>query len=198
MTRNGHFFLAALISIASTGCTDKSAQDQQISAAEEAQLAVQARAGDAEAAKQLEQLQKKRATVVQHEPEFAPDIRDGWQWSAAEVAALTTRAKSGDMEAADRLHQYYSINEDRANTVFWQDWLFKRGDPGAIERRVHQLYSASQKRSSDDPRKLAVLKEAARLERSVTADGVKNPFLEKIRSEIAAIEKTRFAPLPDG
>lgn len=191
MTRNCHFLLTALLLAASMGCTDRDPQEQRIGAVEEAQLAVQAQAGDAEAAKQLEQIQKMRAAMPQNEAEFTPDIRDGWQWPAEEVVALIKRAKSGDMEAADRLHQYYSVHEDEAQIAYWEEWLFKRGDPGAIRMRVHRLYSASEKRPSGDPLKLVELKEAERLERSVTAKGVENLFLDTIRSEIAALEGAR-------
>jgi hypothetical protein len=191
MTRNSHFLLTALLLTASMGCTDRDAQTQHIDAAQEALLAGQAQAGDAEAAKKLEQIQKARSAMPQGETEYAPDIRDGWQWSADEVAALIKRANSGDMKAADRLHQYYSVHEDEAQIAYWEDWLFKRGDPGAIEMRAHRLYSASGKRPTSDPRKLVELKEAERLERSVTADLADNPFLDKMRSEIAVIERSR-------
>lgn len=188
MTRNSHFLLMALLLAASMGCTDRDSQEQPISAAEEAQLAVQAQAGDAKAAKRLEQIQKTRVAMPRNEAEYSPDIRSGWQWSAEEVAALTRRAEAGNMEAADRLLQYYSVHENRAKMDYWEDWLFKRGDPGAIRQRTQRLYSASEKRPSGDPRKLAELKEAERLERSVAADGDENLFLDRIRSEIVAIE----------
>lgn len=191
MTRNCHFLLTVLLLAASMGCSDRDAEKQHFSAAEEAHLSVQAQEGNAEAAKKLEQIQKMRSAKPRNEAEYAPDIRDGWQWPAEEVAALTRRAEAGDMIAADRLLQYYSVHENDAKIDYWEDWLFKRGNPGAIRSRVHRLYSASKKRSSDDPRKLVELKEAERLERSVTADRADNPFLNKIRSEVAAIEGSR-------
>jgi hypothetical protein len=178
----------ALLLAVSAGCSDGESQKQQIGAAEEAFLAVRAQEGDTEAAKKLEKIQKMRAASPQDGTEVAPDIRDGWQWSADEVAALTKRANSGDMEAADRLLQYYSVHEDAARIGYWEDWLFKRGHPGAIRSRAYRLYSASEKRSSDDPLKLIELKAAERLERSVATDDEKL-FLNKIREEISVLEK---------
>ncbi len=180
--------LIALLLVIPAGCSDRSSQEQRLSAVDEAQLAVQAKAGDAEAAKKLDQIQKGRAAMPQNELGFAPDIRDGWDWPAKEVAALIKRAKAGDVEAADRLHQYYSVHEDEVNMAYWEDWLFKRGDLGAIEMRVHRLYSASERRSSDDPQKLVELREVERLERLVTAERGKTPFLDKIKSEITVLE----------
>ena len=190
--RQIHLFVPIAVLLSATmGCSDRTKQDQHIGATEEAQLSVQAQTGDAKAAKKLEQLQKARDAMLEGEQLFAPDIRDGWQWSAEEIAALTKRAKSDDMEAADRLHQYYSVHEDEANIAYWEAWLFKHGDPGAIERRAHRVYSASQERSSDDPRKLRELKEAERLWQSATAERRDNPFLDKMRSEIASIEGSK-------
>ena len=46
MTRNSYFLPMALLLVTSMGCTDRDSEEQRISAAEEAQLAVQAQAGD--------------------------------------------------------------------------------------------------------------------------------------------------------
>lgn len=191
MTRNFQLLLIAMLSATATGCTDRDTQNRPIGAAEEAQLAAKAQAGDAKAARRLEQIQKMRAAMPPHDTEYSPDILSGWQWSDEEVTALTRRAEAGNMEAADRLLQYYSVHENRAKMDYWEDWLFKRGDLRAIRQRAQRLYSASEKRSSSDPRKLAELKEAERLERSVSVNGDKNLFLERIRSEIVAIEKSQ-------
>lgn len=123
--------------------------------------------------------------------EVAPDIRDGWQWSAAEVAALTRSAQSGDVAAANKLFQYYSVHEDRAKMTYWEDWLFKRGDPGSTELRVHRIYSTARQRDDDDPRKLAELQEAEQLWLSVHPENMDNPFLDRLRSEIASVKGTR-------
>ena len=182
----------ALLVSATVGCTDRTTQNQHLSATEEAQLSIQAQAGDEEAAIKLERLQKAREAMPESDLAVAPDIRDGWQWSEKEIAALTKRAKSGDMKAADRLHQYYSVHEDEANISYWEEWLFKRGDRGATQNRALKLYSASQKRRSGDARKLVELKEAERLERSVTDGREDNVFLDTLRSEIASIEKSKL------
>jgi hypothetical protein len=184
------FMPLVLLLSATTGCTDRTAQNQQVGASEEAQLAMQAQEGNAEAAKRLKEIQKAR-DAMPDDGSVAPDIRDGWQWSAEEMAALTKSAKSGDMEAADRLHQYYSVHEDQVNVAYWDDWLFKRGDRGATQNRALKLYSTSKKRPSDDPRKLAELKEAERLERSVSESRDENVFLDGLRSEILSIEKSK-------
>lgn len=188
MTRGCSILLTALLLMAPTGCKDKPAQDQRISAAEEAQLAVRAQAGDAEAAKQLEQIQKMRAAMPPDDQEVTPDNLDGWRWPAEEVAALTKRAEAGDMKAADTLAQYYAVHENVVKRAYWEDWLFRHGDPGAISDRALTLYMASEKRAPSDPRKLAELKEAERLKKSVTPDDQENVFLQKIRSDIAALE----------
>jgi hypothetical protein len=180
-----------LLLLMCAGCSDEDAQKQGIGAAEEADLSVQAQEGNAEAAKKLEQIHRMRSATPGNEGDYSPDIRDGWRWSAEEVAALITRAHAGDMAAADRLLQYYAVHENRPKMDYWEDWLFKRGHPGAIRNRAFRLYAASEKRPSGDPKKLAELKETERLERSVTADGIENPFLERIRSEIAALEGSR-------
>jgi hypothetical protein len=60
-----------------------------------------------------------------------------------------------------------------------------------MQTRLYRLYSASSNRSSVDPRKLIELKEAERLQRSVTADQADKEFLDRLRSEIAAIEALR-------
>lgn len=181
----------ALLLAMTMGCTDRAAQNQHLSATEEAQLSVQAQAGDAEAARKLERLQKARDAMPESDMAVAPDIRDGWQWSKEEIAALKKRATSGDLEAADRLSQYYSVHEDHVNVAYWEDWLFKHGDSGAIKRRAHRVYSASEERSANDPRKLKELKEAERLWQSATAERTDNPFLDKMRSEIASIEGSK-------
>jgi hypothetical protein len=181
----------ALLLSATMGCTDRATQNRHLSATEEAQLLAQAQAEDAEAARKLERLQKARDAKPENDLAIAPDIRDGWQWSEEEIAMLKKRAKSGDMKAADRLHQYYSVHEDKANMAYWDEWLFTRGDRGAIQNRALSLYSASKERRLGDPSKLAELKEAERLERSVTDNLADNPFLEKLKSEIAFIEGSR-------
>lgn len=181
----------ALLVSATVGCTDRTTQNQQLSASEEAQLSIQAQAGDEEAAIKLERLQKAREAMPESDLAVAPDIRDGWQWSEKEVAALKKRAKSGDMKAADRLLDYYSVHEDEANISYWEDWLFKHGDRGATQNRALKLYSASKRRPSGDPRKLVDLKEAERLERSVTVGPEDNAFLDRLRLEIASIEKSK-------
>jgi hypothetical protein len=191
MKRNYQILLTSLMLFVSTGCSDKDAQQPNISAVEEAELSVQAQAGSAEAAEQLAQIAKKRAAAPQNEEVYTPDIRDGWRWSAKDVSELIKRAKSGDIEAADRLHQYYTVHEDEAQMAYWEDWLIKRGDKGAMQTRLYRLYSASSNRSSVDPRKLIELKEAERLQRSVTADQADKEFLDRLRSEIAAIEASR-------
>lgn len=122
---------------------------------------------------------------------IAPDITDGWQWSKAELIEMTKRAESGDLDAANRLLDYYSVHEVQEKTAYWQDWLFKRGDLGAIEFRVHSLFTSSRERASSDPRKLTELREAERLWMSVHKAGGENPFLNKIRSEIATVEHAR-------
>ena len=118
----------------------------------------------------------------------APDIADGWQWSKAELDEATKRAESGDMEAANRLFAYYSVHQDQEKSAYWQDWLFKRGDPGAIEFRAHSLFTSSRERAFGDPRKLTELREAERLWLSVHKAPSDNPFLDKIQTEIAAAE----------
>ncbi|MGD9471420.1 MAG: hypothetical protein AB7G24_04310 [Novosphingobium sp.] len=188
MIRNRHFLLMALLLLASMGCTDSDSQKQPLSAAEEAQLSVQAQAGDTEAANKLELSQKMRAATTEDVAVDAPDFSDGWQWSPEELNELTKHAEAGDISAADRLLQYYYVHEDQAKIDYWEDWLFKRGDPRAIRHRAHRLYSASKERPHNDPRKLVELREAERLVRSTTADGDENLFLERIRSEIVAIE----------
>jgi hypothetical protein len=191
MKRNYQILLTSLMLMASTGCSDKDAQQPNISAVEEAELSVQAQAGSAEAAKQLAQIAKKRAAAPQNEEISTPDNRDNWRWSAKDVSAHIKRAKSGDIDAADRLHQYYTAHEDKAQMAYWEEWLIKRGDKGAMQTRLYRLYSASSNRSSVDPRKLIELKEAERLQRSVTADQADKEFLDRLRSEIAAIEALR-------
>lgn len=123
--------------------------------------------------------------------ESAPDIRDGWRWSTAEVTAMIKKAEGGDMDAADRLFQYYSVHEDSAKLAYWEEWLLKRGDPGAIELRANKLYSDAKIRSDSDPQKLALLKEAERLWLSVRPDDKRGDdyFLSKLRSEIASVEQ---------
>lgn len=190
--RRKHLFVPMALLLCSTmGCSDRTTQNQHIGAAEEAQLSVQAQAGDAEAVRKLKQLQKARDVMLNNEQVFAPDIRDDWQWSAEEIVALTKRAKAGDLAAADRLYQYYSVHEDEENLAYWENWLFKHGDPGAIKMRAHKIYSVAQERSPTDPRKLKELKEAERLWQSATAERTDNPFLDKMRSEIAFIENRR-------
>lgn len=133
------------------------------------------------------------ATAKEHPADVpkAPDIRDGWQWSKAELAETTTRADSGDLDAANRLFQYYSVHEDQEKIAYWQDWLFKRGDPGAIELRVHKLFTSAGERKPSDIRKLRELQEAERLWVSVNRTGEDDSFLDKIRSEIASVETAR-------
>jgi hypothetical protein len=181
----------ALFVSATVGCTDHTTQNQHLSATEEAKLSIQAQAGDEKAAIKLERLQNAREAMPESDLAVAPDISDGWQWSEKEITALKKRAKSGDMAAADRLVQYYSVHEDEANISYWEDWLFKRGDPGATQNRAFKLYSASKRRRSGDPRKLVDLKEAERLEKSVTDGREDNFFLDTLRSEIASIEKSK-------
>lgn len=181
----------ALLMPGVTGCTERAKQGQQLGATEEAQLSVQAQAGDAEASRRLDHLQKARDAVLENDSAIAPEVRDSWQWSEDEIATLKKRAASGDIKAADRLYQYYAVYEDEVNVAYWEDWLFKRGDTGAIESRAHRLYSASQERSATDPRKLRELKEAERLWRSVTDERSNNPFLSKLKSEIASIEGSK-------
>jgi hypothetical protein len=191
MKRFYSFVSMALLLATTMGCTDKAGKNQDLSATEEAQLSVQAQAGDAEAARKLERLQKARDAKPESDMAVAPDIRDGWQWSKEEIVALKKRATSGDMQAADRLSQYYSVHEDEVNEGYWEDWLFKRGDPGAIKRRAHRVYSASEQRSANNPRKLRELKEAEQLWQSATSERTDNPFLDKMRLEIASIENRR-------
>jgi hypothetical protein len=181
----------ALLVSATVGCTDRATQNQHLSASEEARLSIQAQAGDEEAAIKLERLQKAREAMPESDLAVAPDMRDGWQWSEKEIAALTKRAKSGDMKAADRLLQYYSVHEDEPNISYWEDWLFKRGDRGAAQNRALKLYTASKRRPYGDPRKLVELKEAERLERSVSDGHEDSVFLDTLRSEIASIEKSK-------
>ena len=119
---------------------------------------------------------------------IAPDITDGWQWSKAELEETTKRAESGDLNSAKRLFDYYSIHDDRMKAAYWKDWLFKRGDAGAIELRVHSLFTSSRERPFSDPRKLTELREAERLWLSVHKARSDNPFLDKIQAEIAAVE----------
>lgn len=123
---------------------------------------------------------------------MAPDITDGWQWSKTELSETTTRADSGDSKAANRLFQYYSIHENEGKRAYWQDWLLKRGDPGAIKLEAHSLFSSSKQRRNGDPRKLMELREAERLWISVHSKAGANPFLEKIRSEIRSIENAQM------
>lgn len=156
----------AVVSVVLAGCSDGSSGGQQRNKA-------------AEPEKQ------------ESDPILAPDLRGGWQWPTAEVAGLTERAEAGDMEAADRLYQYYLVHEDGAKIAYWENWLFKRGHPGATERRAHRLYSSAEKRADKDPRKLEELREAERLWASVVRGEGENPFLERMRSEIASIEKSR-------
>ena len=181
----------ALLVSATVGCTDRTTQNQHLSASEEAQLSIQAQAGDEQAAIKLERLQKAREAIPESDLAVASDIRDGWQWSDKEIAALTKRAKSGDIEAADRLYQYYAVHENGANTAFWEDWLFNHGDRGAIEKRVFRIHKKASKRPNDDPRKLAELQEAEKLLLSVYPEGKGSLFLEKLKSEIASIEKSK-------
>ena len=129
----------------------------------------------------------------------APDIRDGWRWTDTEVEALTRRANSGDMEAADRLLQYYSVHENYPKTAYWEDWLFKRGDPGARSLRAQQLYSTARRRDNNDPRKLSELREAGRLYFSLPPEriGIYDYFLNNVKAELAAIGKSRLQASPD-
>jgi hypothetical protein len=191
MKRYNSFLSMALILSTTMGCTDNAAENQHTGAVKEAQLSAQAQAGDVRAGEKLKQLQRARDATLEKEPVVAPDIRDGWQWSTEEIATLSKQAKSGNMEAANQLSQYYSVHEDKVNADYWEDWLFKKGDPGATRVRVHKLYSASKRRSFDDPQKLIELKEAERLERSVTDRREDNTFLDKLRSEIASIEGSK-------
>ena len=191
MMRNLLFLLSAFLLPASTGCTDRGAQDPPIGAVKEGEPVNQDRLGNANAAVRVEKIQKTRAAMPQNEQSYAPDIEEGWQWSAHQVSALTKRAEAGDIEAADRLHQYYSVHENLAKIHYWDEWLFERGDSGAISRKVSRLYSRSKRRKSGDPQKLVELIKAERLEDSVTVDGEENLFLDKIRSEIAFIERTQ-------
>ena len=71
MMRNCEFLLTVMLLTASMGCTDRAAKEQQIGAAQEAQLAVQAQVGDAEAAEKLDKIQKARAAM----PKDVPDLR---------------------------------------------------------------------------------------------------------------------------
>jgi hypothetical protein len=119
------------------------------------------------------------------------DVRDGWQWPASEVAALTKRAESGDMGAADSLLQYYSVQEDESKIAYWEDWLFKRGNPNAIQLRAEQIWWTAHKRADDDPRKLAELREAERLLASAQSESVNDPFLDRLRLEIATLESSK-------
>lgn len=189
MTRNCCILLMVLLCTALLGCSDRDAKKQHVSASEEAYLSVQAQEGNVEAAKRLEEIQRDRTASPSDMEAYAPGVAGGWDWPAEEVSALTRRATAGDMEAADRLLQYYYSHENEAKMKYWEEWLFERGDRGAIQKRAEALYSASQSRPPSDSQKLAELKEAERLERSVTADGVENLFLDKIRSKIAALEK---------
>ena len=121
----------------------------------------------------------------------APDIRDGWEWSKADITSLTKRAESGDVQVANRVFQYYSVHEDHKMMSFWDDWLFKHGDPGAIERRSFELETMARKRADGDPRKLEELREAERLWHSVHPSKEGNPFLGKLRAEIASAERVK-------
>lgn len=185
------FWAAVLFCTALMGCNDSDPNEQRISAAEEAYLSVQAQEGNVKAAKRLEQIRRDRIASSPEIEAYAPGISDGWHLPAGEVTALTNRATAGDVEAADRLLQYYYANENEAKIKYWEEWLFERGDRGAIQKRAQALYSASQSRLPWDPKKLVELKEAERLERSVTADSDESLFLDKIRSKIAALEGER-------
>ena len=123
----------ALLASATFGCSDRTTQNQHLSATEEVQLSIKAQSGDEEATMKLERLQKAREAMPESDLAVAPDIRAGWQWSEKEITALTKRAEAGDMKAADRLLQYYSVHEDEANITYWEDRLLKGGSRRATQ-----------------------------------------------------------------
>lgn len=196
MTRNGHFLLTALLLTASMGCTDRDAQKQHIGAAEEAHLAVQAQAGDAEAARRLDQIQKVRAAMPQNEPEFTPDTPAEYEWSADRLKNTISLAEKGDVAAVKALYDYYGFWGDREGVDRWEEWLVRRNDDQAMLIRADKRFTQASDLPDTDDRKLAKLKQADDLMRKWRAangrgDGLEVAFHQKIIAEIERLNALR-------
>lgn len=93
----------------------------------------------------------------------APDANALIELTEHDLVAVRKKAQSGDPAAAEALYHHYLAKGDDWQADTWETWLIDRGNAAATGRRAELRFEEAAKLPDDDPRKLALLKEAIEL-----------------------------------